>query len=125
MSAKKNNRNTEFARRSLLSAAVLMVTAGQSGMVSAQEGFLEGWEVHGYLRQYLSFNLEDPYLGDPATGGTTSKGDYKYDLSMARSVGKLNLYKDMGNSQLFISGRVPRKARCSRPCLSPRSPSMA
>ncbi|RGP53642.1 DUF1302 family protein [Pseudomonas abyssi] len=109
MSAKKNNRNTEFARRSLLSAAVLMVTAGQSGMVSAQEGFLEGWEVHGYLRQYLSFNLEDPYLGDPATGGTTSKGDYKYDLSMARSVGKLNLYKDMGNSQLFISGRVAQE----------------
>jgi hypothetical protein len=113
MSAKKNNRNIEFARRSLLSAAVLMATAGHSGMVSAQEGFLEGWEAHGYLRQYLSFNLEDPYLGDPATGGTTSKGDYKYDLSMARSVGKLNLYKDMGNSQLFISGRVSQEYETS------------
>lgn len=109
MNADKNNGKTMSARRSLLSAAVVLASVGHAGVANAEEGFFEGWEASGYLRQYLSFNLEDPYLGDPATGGATSKGDYKYDLSMARSVGKLNLFKDMGESQLFISGRVSRE----------------
>lgn len=109
MSAEQKKSNSRFARRSLLSNAVVLALAGNVGVVSAEEGFFEGWEAHGYLRQYLSFNLEDPYLGDPATGGATRKGDYKYDLSMARSVGKLSLFKDMGSSQFFVSGRVSQE----------------
>jgi hypothetical protein len=113
MDADNNNRNTKSASRSLLSAAVVLASIGHAGVVSAEEGFFEGWEANGYLRQHLSFNLEDPYLGDPATGGATSKGDYKYDLSMARTVGKLNLFKDLGSSQLFVSGRVSREYETS------------
>lgn len=109
MNAEKNTRKTGLARRSLLSAAVVLASTGYAGVASAEEGFLEGWEAHGYLRQYLSFNLENPYLGDPATFGQTRKGDYKYDLSMVRTVGKLNLFKDLGTSQLFMSARVSRE----------------
>lgn len=113
MNAEKKKRMTGFARRSLLSAAVVLASTGYTGVASAEEGFFEGWEAHGYLRQYLSFNLENPYLGDPDTFGTTRKGDYRYDLSMARTVGKLNLFKDLGTSQLFISGRVSREYETS------------
>jgi hypothetical protein len=109
MSAEQKKSNSRFARRSLLSNAVVLALAGNVGVVSAEEGFFEGWEAHGYVRQYLSFNLENPYLGDPATGGATRKGDYKHDLSMARTVGKLSLFKDMGSSQFFVSGRVSRE----------------
>ncbi|MBD9482042.1 LysR family transcriptional regulator [Pseudomonas sp. PDM14] len=71
----------------------------------ADDGFFDNWEASGYIRQYLSWNLDNPYVPDPDNNGER-KGDYRYDLSMARTVGKLNLFKDFGNSQFSISGRV-------------------
>lgn len=120
MSANKNKSDIKLARRSLLSAVVIMAAAGYTGVSNAaDEGFFEGWEAHGYLRQYISINLENPYLGDPNTFGsdpdparftsTKRKGNYRYDFSMLRTVGKLDLFKDLGSSQLFISGRASRE----------------
>lgn len=104
----KNNKIYVRATRTPLAAAILLAGMGLAGGVHAEDGFLEGWETSGYLRQYLSWNLENPYVGDP-TNNFERKGDYRYDLSMARSVGKLNLFKDFGNSQFNISGRVSKE----------------
>ncbi len=111
MNTKRNTRYFSVARHSLLSAAVAVAALGNSGKVTANEGFFEGWEASGYLRQYISINLENPYLLDPDTAFVTNerKGNYRYDISMARTVGKLDLYKDFGASQLFVSGRVSQE----------------
>lgn len=114
MSEKNNKYDQKFARHSLLSVAVMMTATSFSGVTSAaDEGFFDGWEANGYLRQYISVNLENPYLGDPKTLGadlsTQRKGNYRYDISMLRTVGKLDLFKDLGSSQLFISGRASRE----------------
>lgn len=104
MSAKKNKTKV-LAIGSPLASAIMLAGMGLSGAVYANEGFLDNWEYSGYIRQYLSWNLENPYVPDPNNNGER-KGDYHYDLSMARTVGKLNLFKDFGNSQFSISGRV-------------------
>ena len=111
MNTKRNTRYFSVARHSLLSAAVAVAALGNAGKVTANEGFFEGWEASGYLRQYISINLENPYLLDPDTAFVTNerKGNYRYDISMARTVGKLDLYKDFGASQLFVSGRVSQE----------------
>lgn len=111
MNTKRNTRYFSVARHSLLSAAVAVAALGNAGTVTANEGFFEGWEASGYLRQYISINLENPYLLDPDTAFVTNerKGNYRYDVSMARTVGKLDLYKDFGASQLFVSGRVSQE----------------
>ena len=107
MSEKNNKKGLKIVRRSLLSTAIVLASSGVSATASAAEGFFEGWEAHGYVRQYISMNLENPYLEDPSTG--RAKGNYRYDLSMLRTVGKLDLFKDLGSSQLFISGRASRE----------------
>lgn len=104
MSAKKNNTKVR-AIGSPLASAIMLAGMGLNGAVYADDGFFDNWEASGYIRQYLSWNLENPYVPDPANNGEP-KGDYRYDLSMARTVGKLNLFKDFGNSQFSISGRV-------------------
>src|SRR5690606_37607623 len=85
---------------------------GMHGTANA-EGFLDGWEASGYIRQHMSWNLENPYLMDTEDPnglvGARDKDDYRYDLSMARTTLKLNLFKDFGNTQFNISGRVNRE----------------
>jgi hypothetical protein len=96
-----------------LACAVFLVTAGMQGGAQADEGFFEGWETSGYLREHLSWNLENPYLMDTEDPnglvGAKRKDNYRYDLSMARTTLKLNLFKDFGNTQFNISGRVNRE----------------
>lgn len=77
-------------------------------VASADQGIFDGWEVGGYLRAHLSMNLENPYLADPAKGGEP-RGNYQYDLSMARGTGRLNLFRDFGKSQVSISVRGVRE----------------
>lgn len=104
MSAKKNNTKVR-AISSPLASAILLAGMGLNGAVHADDGFFDNWEASGYIRQYLSWNLDNPYVPDPDNNGER-KGDYRYDLSMARTVGKLNLFKDFGHSQFSMSGRV-------------------
>ncbi len=104
MSAKKNNTKVRFIS-SPHACAILLAGMGLNGAVQADDGFFDNWEASGYIRQYMSWNLENPYVPDPENNGER-KGNYRYDLSMARSVGKLNLFKDFGNSQFSISGRA-------------------
>lgn len=104
MSAKKNNTKVRFIS-SPHACALVLAGMGLNGAVHADDGFFDNWEASGYIRQYMSWNLENPYVPDPANNGER-KGNYRYDLSMARSVGKLNLFKDFGNSQFSISGRA-------------------
>ncbi|WP_300728265.1 DUF1302 family protein [Pseudomonas sp.] len=104
MSAKKNKTKVRFIS-SPQACALVLAGIGLNGAVQADDGFFENWEASGYIRQYMSWNLENPYVPDPANNGEP-RGNYRYDLSMARSVGKLNLFKDFGNSQFSISGRA-------------------
>lgn len=104
MSAQKNKTKVRFIS-SPQACALVLAGIGLNGAVQADDGFFENWEASGYIRQYMSWNLENPYVPDPANNGEP-RGNYRYDLSMARSVGKLNLFKDFGNSQFSISGRV-------------------
>lgn len=104
----KNNKMDVRSSRTPLASAILIASMGISGVVHAEDGFFDNWEASGYLREYLSWNLNNPYVGDPANN-YEPKGNYRYQLSMARSVGKLNLFKDFGNSQFNISGRVSKE----------------
>ena len=104
MSANKNNTKVR-AIHSPLASAILLAGMGLSGAVYADDGFFDNWEASGYIREYLSWNLENPYVPDPANNGER-KGDYRYDLSMARTVGKLNLFKDFGRTQFNVSVRA-------------------
>lgn len=104
MSAQKNKTKVRFIS-SPQACALVLAGIGLNGAVQADDGFFENWEASGYIRQYMSWNLENPYVPDPANNGEP-RGNYRYDLSMARSVGKLNLFKDFGNSQFSISGRA-------------------
>lgn len=107
--SEKNNNVRSGVRLAPLASAVMIAGVGLTSVAQADEGGLfDGWEASGYLRQYLSWNLENPYVGDP-NNNYERKGNYRYKLSMARSVGKLNLFKDTGNSQFNISGRVSRE----------------
>ena len=94
-------------------ASAVMLAAGVHGPAMAQDGFFDNWEVSGYARMHLSWNLENPYLmdGEDPNGlvGADRKGNYRYDMSMARSILKLNLFKDFGDSQFFVSGRLNRE----------------
>lgn len=95
-----------------LACAVMMAATAPSS-VYAEDGFLDNWEVSGYARTHLSWNLENPYVMDAqdpnALVGADRKDDYRYDLSMARATLKLNLFKEFGDSQFFISGRANRE----------------
>lgn len=107
------NKNTKvWFGKTPLACAVILAGLGTQGAVQAEEGFLSGWEMSGYVRQHMSWNLQNPYLmdtSDQVLVGADRKGDYKYDLSMARTTLKVNLFKDFGNSQFNISGRVARE----------------
>lgn len=112
MNTQNKNMKVWFGKTPL-ACAVMLAGLGTQGLAQAEEGFLSGWELSGYVREHLSWNLQDPYVGDTsdpaALVGAKDKGDYKYDLSMARTTLKLNLYKDFGDSQFNISGRVARE----------------
>jgi hypothetical protein len=94
-------------------ACAVMMAAGAQTSAHADDGFLDNWEVSGYARTHFSWNLENPYLmdGEDPDGlvGADRKGDYQYDLSMARATLKLNLFKEFGDSQFYVSGRVNRE----------------
>lgn len=94
-------------------ACAVMMAAGAHTTVHAEDGFFDNWEVSGYARTHFSWNLENPYLmdGDDANAlvGAERKGDYRYDMSMARATLKLNLFKEFGDSQFYVSGRVNRE----------------
>lgn len=111
------NKTKSSAMRTTLACTVLSASMGVHDLAMAEGGFFEDWEVSGYLREHLSWNLENPYLmdtRDPAgLVGAKSRRNYRYDLSMARSIVKLNLFKDLGNSQLYISGRAAREIETS------------
>ncbi|PKM14008.1 MAG: LysR family transcriptional regulator [Gammaproteobacteria bacterium HGW-Gammaproteobacteria-5] len=107
MSANKNNTKLRVINAPLASA-ILLAGMGLNGAVHAEDGIFENWEASGYVRQYLSWNLENPYVPDPDNNGER-KGDYRYDLSMARTVGKLNLFKDFGKSQFNVSVRATQE----------------
>lgn len=111
MSAYKKTKSS--AMRISLSCAVLAVGLGVHDLARANGGFFEDWEVSGYIREHLSWNLENPYVMDTRDPnglvGADRRRNYRYDLSMARTILKVNLYKDLGNSQLFISGRAARE----------------
>lgn len=97
-----------LGQRGLLASAVLAASVGMPQVASAEENWLtKDWEVSGYIRQYLSWNLEDPTLIGP---DGEQRGDHRYDLSMVRSVGKLDLYRDFGNWQTKITGRISRES---------------
>lgn len=108
----ENKRRHVDSRRpapALLAAGVMAASLGAPQAVLAEEDWLtKDWEVGGYVRQYLSWNLENPTLIDPLTG--EQKDDYRYDMSMARTVGKLNLFRDFGNVRMKVTGRVSRES---------------
>lgn len=109
----QNNKTSVWSGKTPLACAALLTGLGMQGGVQAEEGFLSDWEVSGYVRQHMSWNLQNPYLMDTEDPnglvGAKRKGNYRYDLSMARTTLKLNLFKDFGNSQFNISGRVARE----------------
>lgn len=111
MSAYKKTKSS--AMRTSLACAVMAASLGAHDLARAEGGFFEDWEVSGYIREHLSWNLENPYLMDTRDPnglvGAERRGNYRYDLSMARTILKVNLYKDLGNSQLYISGRAARE----------------
>ncbi|WXL25959.1 DUF1302 family protein [Ectopseudomonas mendocina] len=94
-------------------ACAVMMAAGAHTTVHAEDGFFDNWEVSGYARTHFSWNLENPYLmdGEDPDGlvGADRKGDYRYDMSMARATLKLNLFKEFGDSQFYVSGRINRE----------------
>jgi len=103
-------------RRLLLAGAIAAASAGVTTPVYAEEPnwLLKDWEISGYLRQYVGMNLENPTLIGPGPSPNffagEQEGDYKYDLSMLRSVGKLNLFRDFGDGTRFkFSGRISRE----------------
>jgi len=97
--------NTPSKLSPALPCGVLLLAAGFQAHAG---GVLEDWEVSGWIRQYLSWNLEAPYLGNPGNN-YEPEGDYRHRLSMARTVGKLNLYRDFGRSQVYASARIVRE----------------
>lgn len=110
---KSDNKNRYFGgwplKRGLLAAGVMAATVCTPQAVFADEGdwLTRDWEVNGYLRQYLSWNLENPTLIGP---DGQQRDDYRYDFSMARSVAKLDLYRDFGNWRTKITGRISRES---------------
>ncbi|WP_457980343.1 LysR family transcriptional regulator [Ectopseudomonas composti] len=112
MSAHNNNMKV-WSGKTPIACAVLLAGMGVQAGAQADEGFFSDWEVSGYARQHMSWNLENPYVMDTddpnGLVGAKRKGNYRYDLSMARTTLKLNLFKDFGNSQFNISGRVARE----------------
>lgn len=107
--------NNKFAvvgrpwQRGLLAAGVLAASIGapQSVWANEEDWLTKDWEVSGYLRQYLSWNLENPTLIGP---DGEQRDDYRYDLSMARTVGKLDLYRDFGDWRMKVTGRISRES---------------
>jgi hypothetical protein len=102
-------KNNYMPRKSALFAAIALATS--SGLTSnqaqaADDGFFAGWELSGYVRQHMSFNLEEPTLIGP---DFQQRDDYKYDVSMARTTLKLDLYKNFGNYRVKITGRAAQE----------------
>ena len=96
--------------RLFLATGILVSTLGAQTATGAEDWLTKDWEVSGYLREYLSWNLENPTLIGP---DGQQRDDYRYSLSMARTVGKLNLYRDFGNWRTKITGRVSRESPTS------------
>lgn len=113
----QHNKWKGWARRTPLACAILLASFGVQAQAPQEDGFFSGWELSGYLRGHLSWNLESPYLMDPTDPngpvGAKRKGDYRYDLSMVRTTAKLNLFKNFGSSQFNISGRASREVETS------------
>lgn len=96
----------------LLAAGVMVASLGVPQTVLAEEDWLtKDWEVSGYIREYLSWNLENPTLIGPGPNvfDGEQRDDYRYDLSMARTVGKLNLFRDFDGVRFKFTGRVARE----------------
>lgn len=96
----------------------MIASAGLSGNVYAQgdNWLLKDWEVGGYLRQYIGMNLDNPTLIGPGPNifDGEQEGDYRYDLSMLRTVGKLELFREFdNNTRVKLSGRVSREVNTS------------
>lgn len=84
-----------------LKAVATLILA--SGMIP-QWVIASDFNVHGYAREHLSFNLEDPV--------ETSEDD-KYDLSMARTTLRLDVDGDVGPIRYSVIGRASREANTS------------
>ncbi|WP_228289140.1 DUF1302 family protein [Marinobacter salinisoli] len=113
----KNNLELKgrYRKQTLLAAGIVAATmAGVPQTVSASEEdwLTKDWEVSGYIREYLSWNLENPTLIGPGPNifDGEQRDDYRYDLSMARTVGKLNLFRDFGNARFKFTGRISRES---------------
>jgi len=89
--------------RPLLSLGLAVVVAAPAGAVDWKVGD-SYWSVSGYLRQYLSFNIED--------GGAFPRGDYGGDLSMSRQQVRADVFASnlvqlpAGGVDLFMSVRL-------------------
>lgn len=95
--------------RVLLTGVAIAVAMGlQPATAQANNsGWLgQGWEVSGYIRQHLSFNLDNPTL--MGLDGE-QKGDYRYDLSMSRTILNVGLYRDFGDVRFKMTGRISRE----------------
>jgi len=112
-----NNKKLCGPDRRLPGLAVLIVSlVATSGAQADDENWLtKDWEISGYARQYLSWNLENPTLIGPGPSGLdgSQEGDYRGDLSMVRTVGKLNIFRDFGAVRFKTTGRVSREASTS------------
>ena len=101
-----HKQNNIMPRKTALFASILAATSAAVtpvGAMAADDGFFEGWDVSGYLRQHVSMNLENPTLMGP---DYVQRDDYKYDISMSRSIGKLNLYKNFGDFRVKLTTRA-------------------
>jgi len=110
MKTENNNIDVENRprKRTLLAAGVMAASFGAPQTVLAEEDWLtKDWEVGGYVRQHLSWNLENPTLIGP---DGEQRDDYKYDLSMARTIGKLDLFRDFDGVRFKFTGRVSRES---------------
>ena len=87
--------NVQAVIRSLFLTGVLLMPGASWAL---------DYSVHGYLRQYLSFNLEDK--PEPDAGGNI---DGKWDLAIARSVVKLDFDASHGDIYFKAVGRFSRE----------------
>ncbi|MQM36676.1 hypothetical protein KBTX_00665 [wastewater metagenome] len=78
-----------------VAGVVLPLSLGFAGTVSAAE--IGGFDVNGYVREYLSWNLDDV----PETSA-----DDKGDLSMARTTALLQARGDVGPARVTAIGRA-------------------
>ncbi|NMT62705.1 DUF1302 family protein [Marinobacter orientalis] len=78
-----------------IAAIVLPLASGYPGYVSAVE--VGNFTVNGYLRQYLSWNLDDV---------SATAEDDKWDMSMARTTALLQARGEVGPARVTAIGRA-------------------